>query len=83
MNFRTEFNEFLQSEFFLDPTTNINPDRSLIELGIIDSMGLIEISAFLDKHYGVTVDVTELAEGDSASIAKLEQLVLQAAREEI
>jgi acyl carrier protein len=75
MNFKREFSEFLELAFFLEPGMKIDPDRSLVEQGVVDSMGLIEIVAYLNKRYEITIDLDELADGSPVSINKIEHII--------
>jgi acyl carrier protein len=53
--------------------SEINMDRSLIDQGIIDSFGLVEITAFIEKEFGVKVreeDMTREAFGSMNKMAK-------------
>ncbi len=47
--------DFICEQFLVDPE-DIQLDKSLIDTGIIDSMGLIEISGFISQnfHFKVT-----------------------------
>ncbi len=49
--------DFICKQFLVD-REDIDVDKSLIDTGIIDSMGLIEISTYITKnfHFKVTVD---------------------------
>lgn len=46
--------DYLCEQFFVD-LEDIEIDKSLVDTGIIDSMGLIEITAYIKKTYGFTV----------------------------
>lgn len=46
--------EFICRQFLVDPE-DIQVDKSLVDTGIIDSMGLIEISSYIQQNYNFTV----------------------------
>jgi acyl carrier protein len=46
-------------------------DRSLIDQGIIDSFGLVEIAAHLRKKYGVETKENEMNRDNFGSILKM------------
>ena len=46
--------DFLCRQFYVD-LDDIILDKSLIDTGIIDSMGLIEIASYIKKSHGFTV----------------------------
>jgi acyl carrier protein len=60
MNVKDEIREFIAQNFlFGDGGTLVN-DGSFLEKGIVDSTGILEIIAFIEKKYGITVDDSEL-----------------------
>ena len=42
----------------MDPTETLSPSTPLFSSQIIDSMGLIEFVAFLEREFGVSIDAT-------------------------
>lgn len=50
-------------------------DRSLVDQGIIDSFGLIEISAFLKQSFGLTVAETEMNRDNFGSLNRITSFV--------
>jgi acyl carrier protein len=46
--------EFICHQFLVD-IEDIDPEKSLIDTGIIDSMGLIEIAAFIEQKFNFKV----------------------------
>jgi acyl carrier protein len=55
----------------------IDLNESLIEQGIIDSFGLVEISGFLKKEFGVE---TEQSDMNRANFGSIEKIVIYAER---
>ena len=47
---------------------DIELDKSLIDLGIIDSMGLIEISTFIKQNFIFTVTVDQMTRKNFGSV---------------
>ena len=52
-------------------------DMELIETGILDSMGLIELLFQLEKEFGITISIEEIETDDFRSIAKIEEFVVR------
>jgi acyl carrier protein len=50
-------------------------DQSLLETGIVDSTGLLELVAFIEEHYGISVDDGELVPENLDSLRNLSQFV--------
>lgn len=56
-----DLRRFLATNFFLgDDPGNLPGTRSLIEAGIIDSTGVLELVAWLEETYGIRVADDEL-----------------------
>ena len=53
----------------------IDDSDSLIERGIVDSTGVLELVAFLGEHYGIKVADEELVADNFASIEKVAAFV--------
>jgi acyl carrier protein len=50
-------------------------DVSFLQEGIIDSLGVVELVAFVQTHFGVSVDQQEVTPDNFDSIAKLSAFV--------
>jgi acyl carrier protein len=50
-------------------------DVSFLQEGIIDSLGVVELVAFVQTHFGVTVDQQEVTPDNFDSITKLSAFV--------
>ncbi len=62
--------EFLCRQFFVD-VEDIEIDKSLVDTGIIDSMGLIEIASYIQKTYSFTVENEQMNRANFGSVLKL------------
>ena len=51
-------------------------DMELIETGILDSMGLIELLFQLEKEFRITISIEEIETDDFRSIARIEEFVV-------
>ena len=55
------------------PDAELPDDERLLEGGIIDSMGVLELIAFLEKEFGITIrdeDITEEHLGSLRSVSR-------------
>ena len=50
-------------------------DESLFDRGIIDSLGVLKLVAFLEEQYGVCVDDEELIPENFETIALLKEFI--------
>lgn len=65
-----ELLEFLCRQFFVD-MEDIEIDKSLVDTGIIDSMGLIEIATYVQKEYGFKVTNDEMNRENFGSVIRI------------
>ena len=58
---------FLCKSFFVE-TDEIELDKSLVDQGIIDSFGLVEISGYIQREYSTTVQELEMNRENFGSV---------------
>jgi acyl carrier protein len=66
-----EFRQFIVENFLFGRSHPFSDDDSLIETGIIDSTGILEMIAFLEKKYGIAVEESEMVPENLDSIRRL------------
>ncbi|MBN1602872.1 MAG: acyl carrier protein [Chitinispirillaceae bacterium] len=54
---------------------DVIPDESLVDQGIIDSFGLVEISGYIQKEFGIVVVDSEMNRANFGSIVKISNFV--------
>jgi acyl carrier protein len=64
-------------EHFLygDKSASLGPDDSFLDKGIIDSTGVLELVAFIQKEFGIEVHDPEIIPDNFDSIAKLTRYI--------
>ena len=60
---------------FLVEKDEINLDKSLIDEGIIDSTGLIEIIAFLEEEFSIRIKDEQMTRDNFGSVVKIVDFV--------
>jgi len=68
------FLEFLCQQFLVE-REDIELDKSLVDTGIIDSMGLIEISAYLQREYDIKITEEKMNRNNFGSVLKIVDFV--------
>jgi acyl carrier protein len=63
--------DFIRSNFVLAGESALGADDSLIEAGIIDSTGVLELTGFLEETYEFTVEDSELVPENLDTIARI------------
>jgi acyl carrier protein len=62
--------DFICKQFLVE-REDIELDKSLIDSGIIDSMGLIEISSFITKNFNFKVAVDQMTKQNFGSVLSI------------
>ncbi len=60
MNLRDQIRNFILENFILENPEDLVDDESMLEKGIIDSTGVLELVAFLESTYEIKVEDEEL-----------------------
>nr|CAD6426437.1 acyl carrier protein [Rhizobium sp. Q54] len=58
--FRPAVREFIAENFLFRADADISDDQSLLESGVIDSTGVLELIAFLEATYGISIADEEI-----------------------
>jgi acyl carrier protein len=61
---------FICRNFLVEPE-DIRRDLSLVDQGVIDSFGLIEIAAFMEREFAIKVGETDMNRANFGSITKM------------
>jgi acyl carrier protein len=73
---RAELAEFIVTNYlFGDVIKEPSDDDSLVEEGIVDSTGILELIEFLESHFGIEVSEAETVPENLDSISRLTQFV--------
>jgi acyl carrier protein len=64
-----------QNFLYAKPDLVLADDRALLEQGVIDSMGVIELIEFLQDSFGIRVEDDEITEDNLGSIAAIARYV--------
>jgi acyl carrier protein len=72
MPYRSEIRQFIVDNFmFGQQTQNFADDASFLENGIIDSTGVLELVAFVEQNFGVSVADEDLVPANLDSVDNL------------
>lgn len=66
--YATTVREFIAENFLFRADAEVSNDQSLLESGVIDSTGVLELIAFLETTYGITVADEEIVPENLDSI---------------
>ena len=63
--------EFIKANFLFGREDSFSDDDSFLELGIIDSTGVLELVTFVESTYGVAIEDEELVPENLDSVNSL------------
>lgn len=66
----------LQNYLFTTDTSALDPDDSLLEQGIVDSNGMMEIILFIEQQLGVVMKDEEMTPENLDSVNRITAFVL-------
>lgn len=68
--------EFIVKEFMFDkPEVTLSRDISLIQQGIIDSLGIFVLIAFIEKQFGIKCEPQDVVLENFRTVQAIERLV--------
>ena len=75
MDTKQRVREFVTGNFFVQDAAGLTDSASLLDLGVVDSTGVLEIMGFLESTFGVTVEDDEIVPDNLDSIERIAAFV--------
>jgi acyl carrier protein len=75
MQIKNEIRKFIMENFLLDGEVNLSEEDSLLEKGIIDSTGVLELVAFIEETYSFKIKDEELVPENLDSISNISKFI--------
>ena len=72
---KQELRAYISENFIVSATASLADDASLLDSGVVDSTGFIELISFLEEHFGIQVKDEEMVPENLDSIANLDAYV--------
>jgi acyl carrier protein len=69
---KTKLRKFIETNFYVPEGETLPDDCSLLDRGVIDSTGVLELINFLQDEFGIEVADDEMIPANLDSIAKIE-----------
>ncbi len=73
MDIKEQIKEFFEENFMAEFDESFTDDSSLLENGIIDSTGVLELVLFLEENFGIKVEDEELIPENLDSLNNIEK----------
>jgi acyl carrier protein len=67
--------DYLRGSVLLDPSEQIPLDRSLVESGILDSYGIVDLLTFIEGEYGLAIPDEDITKDKMGSIHKMARYI--------
>ena len=68
--------EYIESNFLFSADAKaVDDDQSFLDLGVLDSTGVIELVSFLEETYGIQVEDEEMVPENLDSLNNIERYV--------
>ena len=72
---RPRIREFIVSHFYVPAPEELADDASLLDAGVVDSTGVLEVISFIEAEYGLKVEDAEMVPENLDSIAHISAFV--------
>lgn len=67
--------EYVRSQLLVDPDRPLDADTPLISEGLVDSMGLVMLAAFVEERFGARIEDADFRAGSLESIRDVVELI--------
>lgn len=67
--------DFIEQNFVYDQEMSLNNDESLLDSGLVDSTGILEVVSFLEQTYNISVEDEEMVPDNLDSINKISSFI--------
>jgi acyl carrier protein len=75
MDIKEQVRAFVTSNFYVADPTALKDEASLLDQGIIDSTGVLEVIFFIEETFGITVEDSEMLPDNLDSIERISNFV--------
>jgi acyl carrier protein len=66
---------YLRGSVLLDPSQEIPLDESLVEVGILDSYGIVDLLTFIEGEFGLAIPEEDITREKLGSIRKMARYI--------
>lgn len=77
LQLKSDIRNFVVENFLYGKRDGLEDDVSFLEKGLIDSTGVLELVAFVEDKYGISVDDEELVPENFDSINRLSDFIIR------
>jgi len=71
MDTQKRLTEFIMENFYVTNPDDVGLDTHLINTGIVDSTGMLEVIAFIEREFGIRVEDDETTPENLSSVKRM------------
>ena len=75
MESKQKIRSFIVENFYVPETASLGDDTPLIESGIVDSTGVLEVVAFLEETFSIAIPDTDMLPANLDTIGRMANYV--------
>lgn len=75
MDIKDQIRTFVTTNFYVADPASLKDDASLLDQGIIDSTGVLEVIFFIEETFGIKVEDSEMLPDNLDSIGRITSFV--------
>jgi acyl carrier protein len=75
MDIKAQVRTFVTSNFYVADPSTLEDSASLLDKGIIDSTGVLEVIFFIEETFGITVEDSEMLPDNLDSIERISNFI--------
>jgi len=68
--------EFIEKNFVYDQEMSLKNDESLLDSGLVDSTGILEVVSFIEQTYNISIEDHEMIPDNLDSINKIATFII-------
>jgi len=71
-----ELEQFIRKEILVkDDASTLDPEESLLETGVVDSLGILRLVTFIEERFGVVIGDVDVVPENFETIKAMESLI--------
>jgi len=75
MEIRDQIRDFVITNYYIPPGQEFDDDTSFLDTGLIDSTGVLEVIAYIESTFHITIEDAETLPENLDSIARIAEFV--------
>ena len=75
MEIKDQIRQFIISNFYVADAAALKDEQSLLDAGIVDSTGVLEVISFIEREFSITVADAEMVPENLDSITNITSFV--------